>query len=222
VLETVSAFVASAVGKAVTGTALAAMSVGGMHAAGIVELPDIPDQAKADEILDPEDESGDVDDDNVVVIEVPSDEESDVVDSETEESEESESEEAESEEGESDEAEDGDGPSDHALAMQAWSECVDAASEARDLEMESYDASELGPPGRFDPEAECGDRPINLAAANAGPPEGVPQGPPEGAGPPEGVPQGPPEGAGPPEGVPQGPPEGAGPPDHAGPKGGRP
>jgi hypothetical protein len=47
----------------------------------------------------------------------------------------------------------------------------------------------------------------------AGPPEGVPQGPSEGQGPPEGVPQGRPEDAGPPEGVPQGPLEGAGPPN---------
>lgn len=62
----------------------------------------------------------------------------------------------------------------------------------------------------------------------AGPPDTVPQGPPDNAGPPDGagapddVPQGPPDNAGPPDGAgapdnaPQGPPDHAGPPDGAG------
>lgn len=58
-------------------------------------------------------------------------------------------------------AEDADGESEHSLLMQAWSACVDEASAARDEAMADYDASVEGPPGRFDPEEACGERPRN-------------------------------------------------------------
>lgn len=164
-LETVAAFVASAVGKTATGTALAALSLGGMHAAGVVDLPGLPDDAEADEILASQDESGDVDDDNVVVIEVPSDEESDEDETDGDETDGEESDGEESDESDDDGDEtDGDeagGPSEHALAMQEWASCVGEAASQRGVEMPQRDASVDGPPGRFDPEEACGDKPVN-------------------------------------------------------------
>jgi hypothetical protein len=44
-LETLSAFVATLAGKVVLGTAAVAASVGGAHAAGVVDVPGLPDQA---------------------------------------------------------------------------------------------------------------------------------------------------------------------------------
>lgn len=46
-LETLSAFVATLAGKVVLGTAAVAASVGGVHAAGVVEVPGLPDRAPA-------------------------------------------------------------------------------------------------------------------------------------------------------------------------------
>ena len=78
-----------------------------------------------------------------------------------------------------DEAE-ADEPSEFSLAMQEWSECVDEASAEHDAYTATYDASGGNPPGRFDPEAVCGERPINPAITTretpVGPPEGTPDG----------------------------------------------
>lgn len=45
-LSSVSAFVATLTGKVVLGTAVAAASVGGLHAAGAVDVPGLPDQVE--------------------------------------------------------------------------------------------------------------------------------------------------------------------------------
>ena len=46
-LEALSAFVATLAGKVVLGTAAVAVSVGGAHAAGVVDVPGLPDRAPA-------------------------------------------------------------------------------------------------------------------------------------------------------------------------------
>ncbi|HEX6234549.1 MAG TPA: hypothetical protein VFZ63_15590 [Jiangellaceae bacterium] len=46
-LETLSAFVATLTGKLVLGTAALAASVGGVHAAGVVDVPGLPDRGSA-------------------------------------------------------------------------------------------------------------------------------------------------------------------------------
>src|SRR5919106_152600 len=46
-LEALSAFVATLAGKVVIGTAAVAVSVGGAHAAGVVDVPGLPDRAPA-------------------------------------------------------------------------------------------------------------------------------------------------------------------------------
>jgi len=59
-LTGLGAFIATTTGKIVLGTAVAAASVGGMHAAEIVDVPILPDQAKAEVLLvDSEEETTD-------------------------------------------------------------------------------------------------------------------------------------------------------------------
>jgi hypothetical protein len=55
----VSAFVATATGKLVLGTALAAATVGGAHAAGVVDVPLLPDEADEPVVVEFEDDESD-------------------------------------------------------------------------------------------------------------------------------------------------------------------
>lgn len=57
-LESVSALVATVAGKVVLGTAVAAASVGGLHAADVVDVPGLPDRA-AEQAVTVTDEAGD-------------------------------------------------------------------------------------------------------------------------------------------------------------------
>jgi hypothetical protein len=222
-IRAVGVLTAGLAGKVVLGAALVAASVGGLHAAGAVDVPGLPDRADERAVVDTR--------------EVRADE---VADDDTSEAG------AVGATADAPEAE-----SDFSLAMQAWSECVDAASAAHDAGTTDRDASVDGPPGRFDPEAACGERPANPATSGqAGPPEEVArwiealqgwaacvsetapaigscerpnapdaseevptEGPPSGlpAGPPVDAPAGPPASTptGPPLGTPTGPPTGA-------------
>lgn len=56
-LETVSALVATVAGKVVLGTAVAAASVGGLHAADVVEVPGLPEQS-SEQAVSATDEAG--------------------------------------------------------------------------------------------------------------------------------------------------------------------
>lgn len=57
-LESVSALVATVAGKVVLGTAVAAASVGGLHAADVVDVPGLPDRA-AEQAITATDEADD-------------------------------------------------------------------------------------------------------------------------------------------------------------------
>ena len=222
--KALAALTATIAAKIALGTAIAAASVAGLHAAAVVDIPFLPDRADERAVIATQGAGPDAG------AGAGADADAD----------------------EGTEAEEADGESEHSLLMQAWSACVDEASAARDEAMADYDASVNGPPGRFDPEEACGERPRNPAADGAqgpseemkafvaamrewgacvsehapnhatecskpdhprrgdreapeddgdGPPAGKPEGTP---GQPEGTPDGPPEGRpdGPPEGTP--------------------
>ena len=141
----ISAFIATTAGKTAAGAAVAAASVGGMHAADVVDLPILPDEASGptEEVETTETpEPGDP-------VDIEASEPADTTDVDDTDAEGAEFPE-EALEGHATAQAKQDAAEAFTTAMQDWADCVGTAAEA----------FEGGDDSGFDPVEACGDRPI--------------------------------------------------------------